>query len=177
MNSNFACTATCAPSFGQSLSQHAASGTFQDNVSTHPSNVSEPLPLNSVRAVQEENRQLKADVDYLKQLIQNITIDRSNSSSADTTPGKKARKPQKSITPKMLNKSKLSDHNQDKVELSHVSQRLLTSCYDLARCLMNRESATSPIPDPPTTHKWRQVEGYFEVVPNGPADSAGSWIQ
>jgi hypothetical protein len=127
MNSNFTRAATCAPSFGQSLFQSAASVTFQDNMSTHPSNVSALLPIDSVQAVQGKNWQLKADVDYLKQLVQNITIDRCNSSSADTTPGKKAHKSQKSITPKMLNKSKSSDHNLEKVELGHVSQKLLES--------------------------------------------------
>jgi hypothetical protein len=42
---------------------------------------------------------------------------------------------------------------------------------------MNCEIATSLIPDPPTTHKWLQVEGYFEVNPKGSANSSGSRIQ
>ncbi|KNE87922.1 hypothetical protein PSTG_18684, partial [Puccinia striiformis f. sp. tritici PST-78] len=58
-----------------------------------------------------------------------------------------------------------------------MSKPFLTSCYDLARCLLKREKGTSPVPPPPSALERRRLEGYFNVSPDAPADSAGIRIQ
>ncbi|POW12703.1 hypothetical protein PSHT_07998 [Puccinia striiformis] len=98
--------------------------------------------------------------------------------SAETsTPTGKAPKPPKSISPEKLKKSKSPTHDLENVDLSMMSKPFLTSCYDLARCLMNREKGTSPVPPPPSALERRRLEGYFNVSPDAPADSAGIRIQ
>ncbi|KAH9447745.1 hypothetical protein Pst134EB_021747 [Puccinia striiformis f. sp. tritici] len=42
---------------------------------------------------------------------------------------------------------------------------------------MNREKGTSPVPPPPSALERRRLEGYFNVSPDAPADSAGIRIQ
>ncbi|KAH9444045.1 hypothetical protein KEM48_011159 [Puccinia striiformis f. sp. tritici PST-130] len=175
-HSNFFRASTCAPNFsnGPNASTHAENPTsFVSHDLVVPNH-----DQNRLNAIEEENRKLKAELESLKSLFHNVTLNKSdsNNSTNSTPPSKKSKS--KSLTPQSLKKkTNSSNHDLEAIELDHISRKLLSTCYDLARCLMNRENATALVPDPPSVLKRRKIEGYFGVSPNAPSDSAGIRIQ
>ncbi|KAI7962702.1 hypothetical protein MJO28_000796 [Puccinia striiformis f. sp. tritici] len=173
---NFFCAATCAPNFsnGPNAPTHAENPTsFVSHDLVVPSQ-----DQNRLNTVEEENQKLKAELESLKSLLYNVTLNKSdsNNSTNSTPPSKKSKS--KSLTPQSLKKkTNSSNHNLEAIELDHISRKLLSTCYNLARCLMNRENATALVPDPPSVLERRKIEGYFGVSPNTPSDSAGIQIQ
>ncbi|KAH9822267.1 hypothetical protein DFH28DRAFT_948170 [Melampsora americana] len=173
MNPNFNRASTCAPSYPDNLHTSAhTSCQIQNTPSTNPdpNNINSP---NCLQAVEDENRKLKEEIESLKSLFHNIAINNPNQTN---TPSK-TRRPRKSITPQKLKNKTSHTHDLDKVDLDHISKPVLASCYDLARCLMNRETGTSPVPDPPSILERRKLEGFFDISPNPPSDTAGLQIQ
>ncbi|KAI9603635.1 hypothetical protein KEM48_000396 [Puccinia striiformis f. sp. tritici PST-130] len=146
---NFFCAATCAPNFsnGPNAPTHAENPTsFVSHDLVVPSQ-----DQNRLNTVEEENQKLKAELESLKSLLYNVTLNKSdsNNSTNSTPPSKKSKS--KSLTPQSLKKkTNSSNHNLEAIELDHISRKLLSTCYNLARCLMNRENATALVPDPPS---------------------------
>ncbi|PLW19785.1 hypothetical protein PCASD_20812 [Puccinia coronata f. sp. avenae] len=183
MNPNFTRASTCAPSLSNSFlpSTHAPNQTPPNLIQNPTPNMIQNPPFTSdpgrLHAVEEENRRLKEEVDALKSLFHNGAINQGNPAASRTPPGKTPQ-PRKSLTPQSLKKkTNTPNHDLEGIELDHVSQLLLASCYNLARCLMNRENATEAVPDPPSVLERRKIEGYFGVSPDVPSDNAGIRIQ
>ncbi|EGF98634.1 uncharacterized protein MELLADRAFT_113383 [Melampsora larici-populina 98AG31] len=172
MNPEFNCALACAPSFPDNSHASAHTCQFQNTPSANPdpNNINSP---NCLQAVEEENRKLKEEIESLKGLFHNIAIKNSNQTN---TPSK-TRRPRKSITPQKLKNKTSHTHDLDKVDPDHISKKLLASCYDLAWCLMNCETGTSPVPDAPSVLEQRKLKGFFDMLPNPPSDTAGLRIQ
>ncbi|KNZ64473.1 hypothetical protein VP01_1024g4 [Puccinia sorghi] len=159
-----------SPAINQSANQHATSNSSTSDTT-----------YNRFQNLEEENRRLKDDINSLKQLLQTVAINpnsnnTSNNNSNTSTP-KNNKSTRKSLTPAQLKKEKDgANHDLDCVPLDHIGKKLLTSCYELARCLMNRQSATDAVPDPPTVHERNWIKGFFDVSDILPTDNAGSRI-
>ncbi|KNZ45070.1 hypothetical protein VP01_8518g2 [Puccinia sorghi] len=135
------------------------------------------VSANFFEYLEEENRRLKSEVESLKHLLHGIAINTNSINTTPTaaTPPKAKKSTQKSITPVKLKKENV-DHNLENIDLSHVGNKLLTSCYTHARCMMKHGVATDPVPDPPSSQERNRIEGYFESCDGPPGDNAGSRI-
>ncbi|MBW0509313.1 hypothetical protein O181_049028 [Austropuccinia psidii MF-1] len=139
----------------------------------------DPTISDDLEYMKAENQRLKDEISQLKALFQNINVNQANSQANTSfqnpsTPSPRCKGgPRKSIRPEKLQSSKPSaDFDLDHVELGHLNQKLLNSCYTLARVLMNRGNAKSLVPNPPTEAERQVVEGFFNVSPEPPSDAA-----
>ncbi|KAI8451307.1 hypothetical protein BY996DRAFT_6416507 [Phakopsora pachyrhizi] len=67
---------------------------------------------------------------------------------------------------KTLKVEKEAKHDLELVDLSGVSKRLKTSCHTLAECLMNRDSSTAPLPNPPNSFYQSEVQIFIDSEPH-----------
>ncbi|WAQ91665.1 hypothetical protein PtA15_15A55 [Puccinia triticina] len=128
-----------------------------------------PPDSDRLNVVEEENKHLRNEIATLKQLFQNIAVQSTPSNSPNSSPSAR-----KSLTAKQLKDAKKANADHD---LEGVGSKLLTSCYDLSRCLMKRSSATAPVPSPPSTTEREKIKGFFDLSSQPPSDSAGHRIQ
>ncbi|WAR62921.1 hypothetical protein PtB15_18B3 [Puccinia triticina] len=127
-----------------------------------------------VQYVEEENRKLRDEIESLKRLFQGVQVQANP--DAPLTPVAQNSQRRKSVTPRQLKKDN-PDFDLETVDLDNVANKLLTSCYDLARCLMGRPNATSPVPNPPSDQERTKIEGFFTSSETLPSNSSGLRIQ
>ncbi|POW09257.1 hypothetical protein PSTT_06938 [Puccinia striiformis] len=146
-------------------------------------NVNGSNPLSEsyrLKYVEEENRALRDELAAMKQLFQQVSMQSgAPPTSTKSSPAPASPAPRKSLTSKQLADLKRANagHDLDKVDLDGVGNKLLTSCYNLACCLMNSALATSLVPSSPSITERQKIEGFFDVSPMPPSDSAGHQIQ
>ncbi|KAH9443787.1 hypothetical protein Pst134EB_026181 [Puccinia striiformis f. sp. tritici] len=146
-------------------------------------NVNGSNPLSEsyrLKYVEEENRALRDELATMKQLFQQVSMQSgAPPTSTKSSPAPASPAPRKSLTSKQLADLKRANagHDLDKVDLDGVGNKLLTSCYNLACCLMNSALATSLVPSSPSITERQKIEGFFDVSPMPPSDSAGHQIQ
>ncbi|MBW0497079.1 hypothetical protein O181_036794 [Austropuccinia psidii MF-1] len=154
----------------------------------NPSSPNESKIISAFEYMKTENSKLNEEICSLKHLFQQINVTNNPSPPKTTSPGAHCnvnRKPssipsqRKSFHPDKLNmKSKNSSELYlDNVYIGDINQKLLNSCYTLARVLMNRNGGKSLVPKPPNDEERNIVEGFFNVSPEPPMENARIFLQ
>ncbi|POW10877.1 hypothetical protein PSHT_08557 [Puccinia striiformis] len=134
-------------------------------------NVNGSNPLSEsyrLKYVEEENRALRDELATMKQLFQQVSMQSgAPPTSTKSSPAPASPAPRKSLTSKQLADLKRANagHDLDKVDLDGVGNKLLTSCYNLACCLMNSALATSLVPSSPSITERQKIEGFLMYHP------------